>query len=211
MRPLPFFLRSIQIPLFLALLHRGTRCVPTKMSLYCHAILLKNEQKFAKIRKRLRVRKSEKGLKIKGFQGFCANEEIIVTMLPKLATRVRFPSSAPKNSCKIIWFCNYFSFFERFCSPAEFENVTLWEADSVTFMYKGKGLPVTSSSPSKYFLLLFDFVLPPFEKIFRADTVLTSELGSWKPSCFQYTIDYKARNLEQLRHIADRQKCAIFG
>ena len=71
--------------------------------------------------------------------------------LPKLATRVRFPSSAPKNSCKIIWFCNYFSFFERFCSPAEFENVTLWEADSVTFMYKGKGLPVTSSSPSKYF------------------------------------------------------------
>ena len=24
-------------------------------------------------------------------------------------------------------------------------------ADSVTFMYKGKGLPVTSSSPSKYF------------------------------------------------------------
>ena len=71
--------------------------------------------------------------------------------LPKLATRVRFPSSAPKNSCKIIWLCNYFSFFERFCSPAEFENVTLWEADSVTFMYKGKGLPVTSSSPSKYF------------------------------------------------------------
>ena len=71
--------------------------------------------------------------------------------LPKLATRVRFPSSAPKNSCKIIWFCNYFSFFERFCSSAEFENVTLWEADSVTFMYKGKGLPVTSSSPSKYF------------------------------------------------------------
>ena len=64
--------------------------------------------------------------------------------LPKLATRVRFPSSAPKNSCKIIWFCNYFFFFDRFCSLAEFENVTLWEA-------------------------------------------------------------------EQLRHIADRQKCAIFG
>lgn len=67
----------------------------TKMSLYCHSILLKNEQKFAKIRKRLRVRKSEKGLKIKGFQGFCANEEIIVTMLPKPELRVRFPSSAP--------------------------------------------------------------------------------------------------------------------
>ena len=71
--------------------------------------------------------------------------------LPKLATRVRFPSSAPKNSCKIIWVCNYFFFFEKFCSPAEFENVTLWEADSVTFMYKGKGLPATSDSPSKYF------------------------------------------------------------
>ena len=34
--------------------------------------------------------------------------------LPKLATRVRFPSSAPKNSCKIIWFCNYFSFLRDF-------------------------------------------------------------------------------------------------
>ena len=32
--------------------------------------------------------------------------------LPKLATRVRFPSSAPKNSCKIIWFCNYFFTFQ---------------------------------------------------------------------------------------------------
>ena len=63
--------------------------------------------------------------------------------LPKLATRVRFPSSAPKNSCKIVWFCNYFSFFERFCSSAEFENVTLWEADSVTFMYiAGSIVPV---------------------------------------------------------------------
>ena len=100
MRPLPFFLRSIQTPLFLALLHRGTRCVPTKMSLYCHAILLKNEQKFAKIRKRLRVRKSEKGLKIKGFQGFCANEEIIVTMLPKPRRRVRFPYPAPSSRTK---------------------------------------------------------------------------------------------------------------
>ena len=48
-----------------------------------------------KIHKRPRVRKSEKGLKIKGFQGFCANEEIIVTMLPKPELRVRFPSSAP--------------------------------------------------------------------------------------------------------------------
>ena len=28
--------------------------------------------------------------------------------LPKLATRVRFPSSAPTISCKIIWFCNCF-------------------------------------------------------------------------------------------------------
>ena len=81
----------------------------------------------------------------------------------------------------------------------------------MTFMYKGKGLPVTSSSPSKYFLLLFDFVLPPFEKIFRADTILTTELGGGKPPRFQHTVDHKARNLEQLRHIADRQKCAIFG
>ena len=98
MRPLPFFLRSIQTPLFLALLYRGTRCVSAKMSLYCHSILLKNEQKFAKIRKRPRVRKSEKGLKIKGFQGSCANEEIIVTMLPKPRRRVRV-CHRPPSSC----------------------------------------------------------------------------------------------------------------
>ena len=69
----------------------------TKMSLYCHSILLKNEQKFAKIHKRARVRKLEKGLKIKGFQGPCANEEIIVTMLPKPLRRVRLPYPAPKK------------------------------------------------------------------------------------------------------------------
>ena len=97
MRPLPFFLRSIQTPLFLALLYRGMRCVSTKMSLYCHSILLKNEQKFAKIHKRPRAGKSEKGLKIKGFQGFRGNGEIITTMFPKPLRRVRLPYPAPKK------------------------------------------------------------------------------------------------------------------
>ena len=69
----------------------------TKMSLYCHSILLKNEQKFAKIHKRPRAGKSEKGLKIKGFQGFRGNGEIITTMFPKPLRRVRLPYPAPKN------------------------------------------------------------------------------------------------------------------
>ena len=46
--------------------------------------------------------------------------------------------------------------------------------------------------PQNIFLLLFDFFLPPFEKIFRADTVLTSELGIWKPSCFQHSPTLRA-------------------
>ena len=70
----------------------------TKMSLYCHSILLKNEQKFAKIHKRPRAGKSEKGLKIKGFQGFRGNGEIITTMFPKLHRWVRLPSAAPKRN-----------------------------------------------------------------------------------------------------------------
>lgn len=69
----------------------------TKMSLYCHSILLKNEQKFAKIHKRPRAGKSEKGLKIKGFQGFRGNGEIITTMFPKPLRRVRLPYPAPKK------------------------------------------------------------------------------------------------------------------
>jgi hypothetical protein len=67
------------------------------MSLYCHSILLKNEQKFAKIHKRPRAGKSEKGLKIKGFQGFRGNGEIITTMFPKPLRRVRLPYPAPKK------------------------------------------------------------------------------------------------------------------
>ena len=73
------------------------RCVSTKMSLYCHSILLKNEQKFAKIHKRPRAGKSERGLKIKGFQGFRGNGEIITTMFPKPLRRVRLPYPAPKK------------------------------------------------------------------------------------------------------------------
>lgn len=73
----------------------------TKMSLYCHSILLKNEQKFAKIHKRPRAGKSEKGLKIKGFQGFRGNGEIITTMFPKPLRRVRLPYPAPKKKRRL--------------------------------------------------------------------------------------------------------------
>ena len=41
--------------------------------------------------------KIRKGMKIKGFRGFYANEEIIATMLPKPRRRVRFPYPAPKQ------------------------------------------------------------------------------------------------------------------
>ena len=79
----------------------------TKMSLYCHSILLKNRRKFAKIHKSLRIEKAEKLLKIKGFQAFCGDEGIIVTMLPKPRRRVRFPYPAPyKKSTPLgVLFC----------------------------------------------------------------------------------------------------------
>ena len=132
--------------------------------------------------------------------------------LPKLATRVRFPSSAPMISCKIIWFCNYFFFFlidfVRLPSlkMSRYGRRIAWHS-----CIRERDCLLPQAVPQNIFLLLFDFVLPPFEKIFCADTILTTQLGGGKPPRFQHTVDHKARNLEQLRHIADRQKCAIFG
>ena len=131
--------------------------------------------------------------------------------LPKLATRVRFPSSAPKNSCKIIWFCNYFSFLRDFVRRPSLKMSRHGERIAWHSCRRERDCLLPQAVPQNIFLLLFDFVLPPFEKIFRADTVLTSELGSWKPPCFQHPVDHKARDFEQLRHISDRQKCTIFG